>query len=278
MAKRQLSLPQVAEKLGVHYMTAYRYVRTGRLPAKRVAGTWQVELADLENMRKDGRASRQHRPTGTIPARAHLEARMIASDEPGAWEVLEAALGSGMEPEDVLLEIVVPTMRSIGALWERGELTVADEHRASSVATRLISRLGARFGRRGHKRGTVILAAPPGELHAGPVAIAANLLRWRGFAAVELGANTPVDALAEAAAGESDLIAVGIACTTRSSAQSARKAISALRASVPKVPILLGGAAITNEAHAHRLGADVFTGSDGDELVRALEKIADERR
>ena len=66
-----------------------------------------------------------------------FEARLIASDEPGAWEVLEAALGSGMEPEEVLLEIVVPTMRSIGVLWEKGELTVADEHRASSVATRL---------------------------------------------------------------------------------------------------------------------------------------------
>ena len=166
-------------------------------------------------------------PPGVIPARAHLEARLLASDEAGAWEVIEAALGSGMEPEEVLLEIIAPTLRSIGLLWESGELTVADEHRASSVATRLISRLGARFGRRGHKRGTVILAAPPGERHSGPVAIAANLLRWRGFAAVELGADTPADAIAQTAAEETDLIAVGIACTTKASAQSARKAISA---------------------------------------------------
>jgi methanogenic corrinoid protein MtbC1 len=93
-----------------------------------------------------------------------------------------------------------------------------------------------------------------------------------------LGANTPAESLAETAAAESDLIAVGIACTTKSSVQSARKAVAALRASVPKVPILLGGAAITNEAHARRLGADVFTGGEGDELVRALEKIAEERR
>jgi MerR family transcriptional regulator, light-induced transcriptional regulator len=277
MARRPLTLPQVAEKLGVHYMTAYRYVRTGRLPARRVAGTWQIDPVDLENMRRDGHASRQHRPTGTVPARSHLEARLIASDEPGAWEVLEAALGSGMEPEDVLLEIVAPTLRSIGSLWAQGALTVADEHRASSVATRLISRLGARFGRRGHKRGTVILAAPPGELHGGPVAIAANLLRWRGFAAIELGADTPADALAQTAAAESDLIAVGIVCTTKSSAQSARKVIATLRESVPQVPILLGGAAIANEAQAARLGADVFTGGDGGELVRALEAIADGR-
>ena len=211
MARRPFTLPEVAEKLGVHYMTAYRYVRTGRLPARRVAGTWQIDSADLENMKRAGRGTRQRRVTGAVPARGHLEARLIASDESGAWDVLEAALGSGMEPEDVLLEILAPTMRSIGTMWELGELTVADEHRASSVAIRLISRLGARFGRRGHKRGTVILAAPPGELHSVPVALVANMLRWRGFAVVELGADTPADALAQTAAIETDLVAVGIA-------------------------------------------------------------------
>ena len=38
----ELSLHDVAERLGVHYMTAYRYVRTGQLAAsaraRRVAG------------------------------------------------------------------------------------------------------------------------------------------------------------------------------------------------------------------------------------------------
>ena len=277
MARRPLSLPEVAEKLGVHYMTAYRYVRTGRLPARRVAGTWQIDPADLESMRKTARGgARPHRPTGVVPAGAHLEARLIASDEAGAWEVLEAALGSGMEPEEVLLDIVAPTLQSIGTLWEQGDLTVADEHRASAVATRLVSRIGARFGRRGHKRGTVILAAPPGELHAVPVAMAANLLRWKGFAVIELGADTPTDALAQTAATESDLVAVGLACTMKSSPLSARKSIAALRQAVPGVPVIIGGAAIVDETQAFRLGADHFTGPSGAELVRTVETIADE--
>ncbi|MGA3214415.1 MAG: B12-binding domain-containing protein [Acidimicrobiales bacterium] len=277
MARRPFTLPEVAEKLGVHYMTAYRYVRTGRLPARRVAGTWQIEPADLEAMKRSVQGIRQRRATGVVPARSHLEARLIASDESGAWDVLEAALGSGMEPEEVLLEIVAPTLRSIGTLWELGELTVADEHRASSVATRLISRLGARFGRRGHKRGTVILTAPPGELHSVPVALAANLLRWRGFAVVELGADTPAEALGQTAALEGDLVAVAIACTTRSSALAARKAIAAVRRAAPQVPVVLGGAAIAHEVQARRLGADLFSGSSGDQLVRVIESIADKR-
>jgi excisionase family DNA binding protein len=275
MARRPLTLPEVAGQLGVHYMTAYRYVRTGRLPAKRVAGTWRVDPADLDKMRKSARGTGERRPTGVVPARLHLETRLIASDEPGAWEIIEAALGSGMEPEAVLLEIISPTLRSIGELWEQGKLSVADEHRASAVATRLISRLGARFGRRGHKRGTVIVAAPAGEMHSVPIAIAANLLRWHGFGVVELGADTPADALAEAAVGESDLVAVAIGCTSKNSPLAARRAIAAVRQKVPQVPILLGGAAVTTAAQARRLGADMFTGSRADEIVHALEAIVE---
>ena len=36
------TLQQVAERLGVHYMTAYRYVRTGQLIATRRDGRWTV--------------------------------------------------------------------------------------------------------------------------------------------------------------------------------------------------------------------------------------------
>jgi len=36
-----LSLRDAADQLGVHYMTAYRYLRLGTLPAKKVGGVWQ---------------------------------------------------------------------------------------------------------------------------------------------------------------------------------------------------------------------------------------------
>ncbi|MDA8269090.1 MAG: helix-turn-helix domain-containing protein [Actinomycetota bacterium] len=34
-----IGLQQAADRLGVHYMTVYRYVRTGRLPATKVGGS-----------------------------------------------------------------------------------------------------------------------------------------------------------------------------------------------------------------------------------------------
>ncbi|HLH28750.1 MAG TPA: B12-binding domain-containing protein, partial [Acidimicrobiales bacterium] len=115
--------------MGVHYMTIYRYIRTGRLPARKVGGEWQVDAAEVDRLRP-GPAPRK--PGGGhrwVPAR--LEQRLLAGDEPGAWAVVESALTAGAEPSDVHLHLLAPALRSIGEGWRRGELDVADEHRAS---------------------------------------------------------------------------------------------------------------------------------------------------
>ncbi len=272
-----LTLTEAAEELGVHYMTVYRYVRTGRLPAVRVGGSWRVDRADLGLGRPASSGDKEVRPARRRSSRARLEARLLAGDEAGAWAIAEAALASDMTPEDVLLELIGPAMQAIGTGWERGELSVADEHRASAVVTRLISRLSGRFTRRGRKRGSVVVAAPPGELHGVPVAMAADLLRWRGYEVVELGADTPAEALAEAAAGVADLMAVALACTTDASCGSARRALAVMRRRLPEVPRLVGGAAVAGPEEARQLHADLFTGRRADDLLRALESLPSRR-
>jgi excisionase family DNA binding protein len=41
-ASTDITLTEAAELLGVHYMTAYKYVRTGRLAATKVGGGWRI--------------------------------------------------------------------------------------------------------------------------------------------------------------------------------------------------------------------------------------------
>ncbi len=244
MPKAPLTLVQAAEELGVHYMTVYRYVRTGKLPATRVGSGWQVDPSDLARMKPSAPRRRAWKTTDRAAATNQLEARLLAGDEPGSWGVFETALASGHSPSEVLLKLVAPALESIGDRWHAGELTVADEHRASAVAVRLISRLGARFARRGPKRGSVIITTPPAEQHSVPVAIATDLLRWAGFDVIELGADTPADALAHAAAGVPDLLAVAMACTTQASTGAARRVVAHLHQALPGTTVLLAGAAI----------------------------------
>jgi MerR family transcriptional regulator, light-induced transcriptional regulator len=241
-----LTLVEAAQRLGVHYMTVYRYVRTGRLPATKAAGQWRVAAADVESMRAGadgsdgaGRAVRPRRRRADHAGR--LEARLLAGDEAGAWAVIEGAMASGASPERIYLEMLAPVLASIGDRWATGELDVAREHQASAVATRLVGRLGPRFIRRGRKRGTVVIGAAPDDSHGLPVAMLADLLRARSFDVVDLGADVPARSFAATVEGIERLVAIGICATTPRNRGNVVAAVEALRR-VTDATIVIGGA------------------------------------
>jgi excisionase family DNA binding protein len=272
-APATLSLQEAADSLGVHYMTVYRYVRQGRLPATRQGTAWRVRPSDVTALQSVP-ASRARRGAARTGAdRLGLERRMMAGDNAGAWWLVESQLGGGLDPSGILTELIVPALRAIGDGWAQGTVSVAEEHRATAVAQRVVGRLGFQFARRGKTRGTVALAAPAGDLHTLPVAIVADLLRWRGFDVVELGGNTPPDALGEAVAGEPRLVAVGIVATKDGLDDELASSVASVRAAVPDVPIFLGGASILSAAHVRRLGGDEWTGSGPTAAVDTVERL-----
>jgi excisionase family DNA binding protein len=271
-----LGLQEAADRLGVHYMTAYRYVRTGRLQATRIGAQWWVDPRDLKEVGEGssvaGRSRTATRKASRATAVRRLEDRLVAGDEPGAWTIVESRLGAGSDPDDVLLDELGSAMRSVGKGWAAGDYTVDDEHRASGVASRVVARLGARFTTRGPKRGSVILGTPPRELHGLPTAIAANVLRGRGFDVVDLGADVPEDAFAHAVTKTSRALAVAAAVTTGNHDRSLRAIVRAVHGVRPGLPVLVGGAGIAGEEHAARLGAE-WSGGDARKLSEAIAEL-----
>jgi excisionase family DNA binding protein len=264
-----MTIQEVADTLGVHYMTAYRYVRQGRLPATRRGAEWRIDPSDVASLTTTAR-----RGTARTGADSEaLERRMLAGDNQGAWWLLQSHLGGGLDPSGVLTEMIGPALRSIGERWARGEVSVAEEHRATAVAQRVIGHLGMQFGRRGKDRGTVALAAPSGDLHVLPVAIAADLLRWRGFDVVELGGNAPPAAIGDAVAKEPRLLAVGIVSTVGGHDSAVALSASSVRAAVPGIPLFIGGGAVSSEAHARAMGADVWTGPGSNAATETVERL-----
>jgi len=283
VGERTLTLSEAATELGVHYMTVYRYVRTGRLKAQRVGGMWRIDaeevraptLAALPPAVRSGEGAGQERIAATV---SRLSSRLVAGDEAGAWELVLSSLASATTPAELLLDVVSPSLHAIGEAWASGELSVADEHRASIVVGRLVGRLAPRFNPRGVKHGTVVVAAPAGERHELPVAIGATLLRWAGCDVVEIGADVPAGALARAVAGElathrSGPFCLALACTTRSSVPAGAEAVREVRAAAPGVMVLFGGSGLQGSDEALDMGADGFTGTRADALVRAVRAL-----
>ncbi len=271
MARRDpITLHAAAERLGVHYMTAYRYVRTGRLPATRDGGQWRVDPSDVERFRRASSSPRPRGSRGRAPER--LEQRLLAGDVAGAWSVVETALVSGATPAEVHLDVLTPALRSIGERWAGGEVSVAEEHRATAAAHRIIGQLGPRFAHRGRTRGTVVIGAPAGELHALPSAIVADLLRDARYSVADLGANAPPESFVDAAREANRLVAICIGVTTGGLDDALTATVAALRDASIEAPVLVGGAAIPDEAAALALGADGWSGSDAPTLIATVDE------
>jgi excisionase family DNA binding protein len=267
-----LTLHEAAEQLGVHYMTAYRYVRLGQLDAVKVGGTWQVTTAALDAFRhqRDGAQPARLR---AVPWSDRLESRLLAGDASGAWGVIESALAGGSSVGDVYVEVLAPALHSIGDRWAAGEIDVAIEHRASGITSRLIGRLGSRCVRRGRSRGSIVLGSPTGEQHSLVVAMLADLLRLEGWDVSDLGADTPATSFLLTAESLDDLVAVGISVTNPESITSAAETCAVLHGAEVAVPILLGGQAIDGEAHARSLGADGYA-VDAASMVRLIDALS----
>ena len=205
-----LSLKECAEELGVHYMTAYRYVRLGMLPAAMEGSGWQISREDLDAFIAE-RSSPQAVPSrGQAPWGDRLEARLRAGDESGSWQVVQAALSSGLSPGAVYTEMIGPAMHSIGTDWDHAVGNIADEHRATAIATRLVGRLSTQFTTRGRPRAKVVLGTPPGERHSLAVSMVADLLKGAGFSVVDLGSDLPIECFVAALSKETPVTAIAV--------------------------------------------------------------------
>jgi len=132
---------------------------------------------------------------------------------------------------------------------------VAEEHAASQVMVRTVSRLSGQIARRGVSKGTVVVGTPSTELHVLPLMMAADLIRLEGFEVLDLGSNLPAESFARTAARQQRLVAVGVSVTSPAQVDAIRETVTTLRAAID-VPIFLGGAAIEGTEHAKLLGAD----------------------
>jgi excisionase family DNA binding protein len=273
-----LSLQDAAERLGVHYMTAYKYVRLGRLRATQKDGRWYVRAKDVEALRNSERGPKHgartaRRGTPVLKTyRDRVRVRLLEGDDSGASSVVDQALVSGASPTDVYVDIIAPAMRDIGAKWEKGSVTVAEEHRASAAARRVVSRVSPRFTRRGRSRGIVILGAAAGDPHELPVAMIADVLRGASYDVVELGGNTPIESFVQMAK-RVDAVAVGISASTRDSIAAVTETVRALRRARPHIPILVGGPAFASGEDAIGVGADGWA-ADARGVVDAITAAA----
>jgi MerR family transcriptional regulator, light-induced transcriptional regulator len=127
-------------------------------------------------------------------AAAELRRALESLDDANAHAAFDQLLADYSNAA-VLTGVVLPLLRELGAGWERGEITVAQEHFASNLLRGRLLGLA-----RGWDRGSgprAVLACPPGERHDLGLVIFGLALRDLGWRITFLGADTPPETIVE---------------------------------------------------------------------------------
>lgn len=190
----------------------------------------------------DNSTKRDHGCEAARLSRLYLDA-LRAANAPDAYRVAAEALRKEMTTPELYQRVIAPAMHEIGALWERGALTVADEHLATALTNRILAGLRPPPGEAATaKRGRALLAAVEGEQHALGLRMAADLLEDAGYETVYLGADVPTEALLQAVESLSpDLVALAVTMTTL--APRLEAVAGELKRAHPGLRLLIGGQA-----------------------------------
>ena len=70
--------------------------------------------------------------------RAYADA-LLSADEVAAEIAIREAMDAGLDTAQIDDEIIAPALWHVGDLWERGEISVADEHLATEISIRVLA-------------------------------------------------------------------------------------------------------------------------------------------
>lgn len=236
----KLELQEAADQLGVHYQTAYRWVRSGKLNAEMVGGRYLVASVDVTELDR----ARNMPSTPTLPRAVRLDRAaermyeaLVNGNETTAANIAQRLADEGAPVVDLIQHVFAPPLQRIGEQWSGGELTVWVEHRAASIVERLLGELAS--NPRGRRRGVAAVAALTGDRHSLPTTMATVALRAHNWQVHHLGADLPPDELARFCADHDVAVAV-ITVTNPDVMAVAETTASNLRES--GTPTIVGGA------------------------------------
>jgi methanogenic corrinoid protein MtbC1 len=173
--------------------------------------------------------------------------------------------------EDVCLQVLQPLLVDIGDRWHAGELSVAEEHYATSfVRARLFGLL--QVYQPPHTRGPLVFTAcAPDEWHEVGILMVSVFLARRGVHVRYLGPNLPLEGLT-AIVGRHHPAAVVLSAQSQETARKLRRAAQAVQQGPPPHPrVAFGGQAFNTDP---RLRASVDGTYVGPDAAAAAEAIA----
>lgn len=185
---------------------------------------------------------------------------LLNADHSGCLKLVDTSVNTPTELRHFYEHIVRHSLYTVGELWERNQISVAEEHLSTAIVGRVMSFLYGRFTGTPQTKGTAIVSSAPNEFHEVGARMVADILELDGWDVTYLGANTPPEELLRLLIRKQPFL-LALSVATPFNLYKARIVIDAIR-SVPDIArlrILLGGLAFRNVPQMwHEFGADGY--------------------
>ncbi|MBO4242290.1 MAG: dihydropteroate synthase, partial [Clostridiales bacterium] len=182
-----------------------------------------------------------------------------------------------MAPLEIVSEHLIPALDRVGKDYDSGKIflpqLMVSAETAKLVFDEIKSRLVTSDG--GEKKGPVVIATVEADVHDIGKNIVKVVLQSYGFEVIDLGKDVKASVICDAVR-EYNPIAVGLSALMTTTVVYMENTIKALREMGSDVPVLCGGAVLTQEV-TDNIGGDYY-GKDAMETVRICEKLNEERK
>ena len=154
----------------------------------------------------------------------------------------EAVLGRKAPVPATVTDIVLPSLRHIGRLWETGRISVADEHAAAEICRYVLYRLFDGVEPAPPTGLKALVACVPGEEHELGAELATEHLRLSGWGVFAVGRSAPAEDIIAALSSYRPDIAV-FSVTMIANLPAAKFLVDSALAGRPGLGVVLGGRA-----------------------------------
>lgn len=203
-----------------------------------------------------------------IEEKEAFKGQLLAGDFSSCMEIARNYIMESSRVKDFYLYIIQPSMYEIGLMWEGAEISVAQEHLASAVVSRILACVAGEMKHTSKEKGKALVTAAPGEFHEIGAWMVSDLLEQDGWQVTYLGANTPdQDLLKLLDDNLPDILALSV--TMPFNLDRAESIVSAIHKNPLHrgLKILIGGRVfIDNPELEKTLGADGFAANLDDAL------------
>ena len=202
----------------------------------------------------------------------------MVGNKPAVLELTQTGIDSGLPPERMLFEALIPSLEEVGARFERGdwfgpEMLIAGK--AMAGALDLLRPLLALTGV--ESVGTFLMGTVKGDVHDIGKNLVNIMLEGAGFTVIDLGVQVPPEKFV-AAIEEHQPDIVGMSAFLTTTMPMFKANINAIEKAGlrDKVVIMVGGAPVTQE-YADVCGADGYA-ADAATAVRRAKEFVTARR